>query len=636
MSTQVSFRLIKFFITRADPISFLDVAYEYPSGYSSALTTAQWQNLFDYQTTFSVRMVQIDVYPGDAYGTTTTDGCCDDGVEQLISFTDLTAFTQAGYKSGATVSSTNLWHYPATITNTKTTKRIAKFGSSTDGKFTTDSVAAVINKMPNGKGYREQMVWFTGFAPSWSASSNYLQHSWITWITRGLYVGNRRIHFATQIDDVELGTYLWEASDVTTFRSRAADLAAHVAWVKTLNAKLNSGSSYFIELGHNGNGNIQNATLTPLGTAGVLCYPNTYVQLNQPAFTGGLEFQKELGTGTSYWTTAAPNATYPWSLACSKIDPLLSWIVTNKDSFAHVSHTFSHENLNNATYYDTSKEISWNQAWFKTTGIDKAAKFSANGLIPPAITGTHNGDAIKAWLDNGIKYIVGDNTRPVLMNSENSYWPLTTTVADNGYAGLEIIPRFATSIYFNCDVPKCTTDQWIAVGMGDEGETFSDLLTDARVVTSRYLLGLHHDPYMFHQANLRQVDMPSSTVNNVSSKFSLLQAWVETVVVEVVRLVNWPIITLKHDDIAAKFIARRTRDKCVPKLTWIGNGKTITGATVSSASNTCSVPIPVTFPGPVKSNQGGTVEQVGKDPLTIWVTLAGSPVTFTLTTPITL
>jgi hypothetical protein len=28
----------------------------------------------------------------------------------------------------------------------------------------------------------------------------------------------------------------------------------------------------------------------------------------------------------------------------------------------------------------------------------------------------HNADAIKAWMDNGIKYVVGDNTRTPLVN----------------------------------------------------------------------------------------------------------------------------------------------------------------------------------------------------------------------------
>jgi len=34
----------------------------------------------------------------------------------------------------------------------------------------------------------------------------------------------------------------------------------------------------------------------------------------------------------------------------------------NRNAFAHVSHTFTHLNLNNATYSDAAKEIKFNQA----------------------------------------------------------------------------------------------------------------------------------------------------------------------------------------------------------------------------------------------------------------------------------
>lgn len=113
-----------------------------------------------------------------------------------------------------------------------------------------------------------------------------------------------------------------------------------------------------------------------------------------------------------------------------------------------MSHTFTHEDQDNATYFDVYREITWNNAWLAQVGIASAAKFS-KGIIPPAITGLHNGDALKAWIAGGVTYVVGDNTRPVLMNSLNEQWPLMTTVAANGYAGIQINPRWATNIYYN-------------------------------------------------------------------------------------------------------------------------------------------------------------------------------------------
>jgi hypothetical protein len=95
-------------------------------------------------------------------------------------------------------------------------------------------------------------------------------------------------------------------------------------------------------------------------------------------------------------------------------------------------------------------------------------------------------------------------------------------------------------------------------------------------------------------------------------------------------------ISLKHDDIAASFANRMARDACAPKLSFTTSGTTITAVTLTTNGNTCGVPIPVTVPGTVTSTQGFTTEQIGSDPLTIWVKMSGSPVTFTLSTPVSL
>jgi len=59
-------------------------------------------------------------------------------------------------------------------------------------------------------------------------------------------------------------------------------------------------------------------------------------------------------------------------------------------------------------------------------------------------------------MDNGIRNVVGDNTRDILRNQQNKFWPAISNRAVNGYAGLVIIPRWATTIYYNCDLPSST------------------------------------------------------------------------------------------------------------------------------------------------------------------------------------
>jgi hypothetical protein len=93
-----------------------EVSYDYSTGYASALTDDQWQDLYDYQTSFGVRMVRLDVYPDSDFGTYCPRqcrmrivlicgagveaqdngvGCCNTGVEQLVYFTNSSSFPTA-------------------------------------------------------------------------------------------------------------------------------------------------------------------------------------------------------------------------------------------------------------------------------------------------------------------------------------------------------------------------------------------------------------------------------------------------------------------------------------------------------------------------------------------------------------
>jgi hypothetical protein len=213
---------------------------------------------------------------------------------------------------------------------------------------------------------------------------------------------------------MQLSTQIYLQPDGTRFRLRPSDLTAHVSWQADLNSRLPAGSSYFVEMGHNGNGNIEWAVNADTGD----CNPDSSIDFDFPPDTE-LEFQKPLGTGTNQWPVTP--ATYPWSLACVTSDTLAPWftVAANRNAFAHVSHTFTHSPMNNATYSDATKEIEFNAAWLNQVGLSTGTgtRFSPEGLIPPAITGLHNGDVIEAWMDQGIKYVVGDNSRPSLLNT---------------------------------------------------------------------------------------------------------------------------------------------------------------------------------------------------------------------------
>lgn len=95
---------------------------------------------------------------------------------------------------------------------------------------------------------------------------------------------------------------------------------------------------------------------------------------------------------------------------------------------------------------------------------------------------------------------------------------------------------------------ECDTAEWMSFG---NNGTFASILAIEKDANARHLLGLHHDAFMFHQANMRWEGVERhAPIGGVSGQYSLLQLWVETVVTEVTKHVNWPIISLKHDDVS--------------------------------------------------------------------------------------
>jgi hypothetical protein len=146
---------------------------------------------------------------------------------------------------------------------------------------------------------------------------------------------------------------------------------------------------------------------------------------------------------------------------------------------------------------------------------------------------------------------------------------------------------------------------------------------------------------MFHQLNLRVADVETTTINGVTKQRSLYQMWAETIAPQFTAMVDWPIVNINNDALFDYFTARMVKDQCNPStellFTTTGSTTTITGFVVDCAGHTCAEPIPVTIPGGTVTNlQGSTTEQLGSDPLTIWVTLSGAAKTFTLTEPIPL
>lgn len=212
-----------------------------------------------------------------------------------------------------------------------------------------------------------------------------------------------------EVDDLFLQTSIYTTGRI--FRLRADDLVNHVAWTNDINSRLPPGSTYFTEFGFNANGNLIYAD-SVASNFSLDCSSPVFTTWEEPT---NLEYEKPLGTGHDNWPVSP---TFDWTADCVFLDPLARFFTntSNRDALGLVSHTFTHLELNNATYHDALREIQFNLMYAELLNFTNAKRFSGSGLIPPAITGLHNGDAIRAWADNGLWNAIGDNTRPVLRN----------------------------------------------------------------------------------------------------------------------------------------------------------------------------------------------------------------------------
>jgi hypothetical protein len=168
------------------------VSYNYGGsiGYASALTSAQLDALYAYQTKYNIRMIQLGVYPTAIDGMDViAGGCCSD--EQYVRLTNTSIVPTAGLKI-ANLSTLNMYHYPAKVTNSSGITPFLTFAANSE--FASESIGGVIKVYSTG---REEMSFFIS-GGAWSLTSQYLAHIWFTWGYRGLYGGYRRVHFSTQ------------------------------------------------------------------------------------------------------------------------------------------------------------------------------------------------------------------------------------------------------------------------------------------------------------------------------------------------------------------------------------------------------------------------------------------------------
>ncbi len=303
---------------------------------------------------------------------------------------------------------------------------------------------------------REEMVQ-TFDANAGQIQAQLLRRGQLAWLTRGGYLGHERNYLPLQVDDVLLPNHGWNAAtktiDVTAgaMIRMTADDAHHAArWSHSCGLRL--------DLVCNGAGS------------------------RAPRARGGLD-----------------------------ADPLLGALLSRRDDFGWINHTYEHMNLDLASQETIEAEIARNRRWAGQVGID---------LEPGAVvTGEHTGLAnlaaeparaenpqlAAALAAQGIRYLGCDASRPHPAQGPDPDGPRLAPGVPFVVGPALAVPRHPTLLAYAAATRDQTLDHLRHLGLIDVRSWPEVLAAEAaRIFTT--VMSNDPRPHYFHQSNLAAAD----------------------------------------------------------------------------------------------------------------------------------
>ncbi|KNC80788.1 hypothetical protein SARC_06867 [Sphaeroforma arctica JP610] len=390
-----------------------------------------------------------------------------------------------------------------------------------------------------------------------------LGHSWFEWVTRGVFLGYRRLTLNIHVDDWFINSAIRYTDEI--YRINSSDVETYVEWRKNFHDNvLPTGSEFKLEPAYNGAG---------LGMTG---YNDT--SLNEATYTYADEFN---------WVS------HTWSHM--NMDWLEDWQCDGQHKVCHPL----------PEHYDA--ELGYNQKVARGEGIasdeyielyygedatpphqflDNRTElmqyhYSVKSLVTPEISGlwpaSYNGTPptgrvpylkntlfFSKLVEYGIENVVGDNSRPEL-NNELMYHGVFSTVEEYGYDGILIVPRWSPNIPFNCKTLECAVQfydtegacSWTTYGPACDPDKVWDgpgVINREAKASTIPLLQQRWDPYMFHQSNVHAQPYRGGFA-------PLVGQFVQEVAEDVLRYITGlPFVSIKMDDLAVMYRERMTRD----------------------------------------------------------------------------
>lgn len=571
------------------------------SSWPSAFTPAEWQILHDYQTAFGIRSVTSFTFPEAAYGLNYVTYQDTLVTPMNVSYTTAgrTVFPYANAANPVTLK--GAWVYLGTVVNPAVTTPLIT--------ATVGGATYPIASVTQFNGYENLAI--TVANNPFLVHSMTFAHGWISWVSRGVFVGSRHANWNVHIDDLFIDNDLWDVptnqSGLRTYRNRPTDVNALRTWTIAKRAQPNT-PGLRLAWAFNGIGSVPGE------------YPN---------------------------------------------DQLTPSIQANKAWFEFINHTYEHFNLDCGYCENPNGTITTDPASITAQIQQNIARGQALGLsanwatmVQPDISGIDtppNPMAQQTAADAGIRWWISDTSRPGHDNPT-----FNTGFAAPGDSRLYIVPRHPTNQFYNVSTPAEWTDEYnyfygpggILCGITTcftVNQTYNQILDHESEWLLRYLLTGDLDPLMFHTPNVR----------NYGSGRTLLTDLLDATLTKYNRLVNVPIRAISFDQAGTEMKARAafnnagltaTINGCTSITLRVNNAATIpvtgvsysapnsivelyAGQTISNITLTAgqSVTIPYTSCTAPASGGGGAAPQAGAR------AVAGAPTTAksTQATPVT-
>jgi hypothetical protein len=210
-------------------------------------------------------------------------------------------------------------------------------------------------------------------------------------------------------------------------------------------------------------------------------------------------------------------------------------------TFEWINHTWDHASMNSMSYATAYEEFSKNHQYGAGSGL---SRYRVENLVTPGITGLDNAEVMRAAWDVGIRQLVSDTSIAAQANPSPNAGYYNAHVP-----GLLSIPRRPAELYFNVSQPA----EWITefTDRSHGGPyTYDQVIDNGSETLLRYLMRGENDPWMFHQANLR---------DNGAGK-SLLSDLLDAVLNKYAARATFPIVSPTMEELAAIVKARMSLD----------------------------------------------------------------------------